>query len=56
MYIDRVLLRSAPKIFSAVADAVQWMMVQQGISDILHYLDDFALVALDVESAQHAKG
>ena len=31
VYIDRVLpfgLRSAPKIFSAVADAVQWMVHQ----------------------------
>ena len=59
VYIDRVLpfgLRSAPKIFSAVADAAQWMMVQRGISDVLHYLDDFALVAPDVGSAQQAKG
>ena len=59
VYIDRVLpfgLRSAPKIFSAVADAAQWMMVQWGISDVLHYLDDFALVAPDVGSAQQAKG
>ena len=59
MYIDRVLsfgLRSTPKMFSALADAAQWMMVQQGISDVLHYLDDFALVAPDVGSAQHAKG
>ena len=59
VYIDRVLpfgLRSAPKIFSAVADAAQWMLVQRGISDVLHYLDDFALVASDVGSAQQAKG
>ena len=27
-----------------------------GPSDVLHYLDDFALVVPDVGSAQHAKG
>ena len=59
VYIGRVLpfgLRSAPKIFLAVADAAQWMMVQQGTSDVFHYLDDFALVAPDVGSAQHPRG
>ena len=43
-YVDRMLpfgLRSAPKIFSAVADALQWMLFQRGISNLLHYLDDF---------------
>ena len=34
-------LRSAPTIFSAVADAVEWMGLQVGISNLLHYLDDF---------------
>ena len=34
-------LRSAPKIFSAVADALLWNMHQNGISYALHYLDDF---------------
>lgn len=44
LYVDTVLpfgLRSAPKIFSAVADAVEWMGLQAGISFLLHYLDDF---------------
>lgn len=45
-YVDKVLpfgLRSAPKIFSAVADALQWLMVQQAL-DVLHYLDDFLVI------------
>ncbi len=45
--MDKVLpfgLRSAPKIFSAVADALQWLMRQQGL-EILHYLDDFLAVS-----------
>ena len=45
LYIDTVLpfgLRSAPKIFSAVADALEWILQQYyGVSFILHYLDDF---------------
>ena len=47
VYIDRMLpfgLRSAPKIFSAIADTLQWILIQQGIKHILHYLDDFILV------------
>ncbi len=31
-------LRSAPKIFNALADAVEWMV---GSTDVWHYLDDF---------------
>ena len=43
-YIDRALpfgLRSAPKIFSAVADFIAWALYQQGVAHQLHYLDDF---------------
>ena len=43
-YIDRALpfdLRSAPKIFSAVAVLVAWVLHQHGIKHQLHYLDDF---------------
>ena len=38
-------LCSAPKIFSALADAVQWILSNNGIRKGLHYLDDFILVA-----------
>ena len=34
-------LRSAPKIFSAVADALLWVMFRNGVSSAIHYLDNF---------------
>ena len=43
-YVDRALpfgLRSAPKIFSAVADFIAWVLHKHGIAHQLHYLDDF---------------
>ena len=43
-YADQALpfgLRSAPKIFTAVADALSWAMVCEGLGDFIHYLDDF---------------
>ena len=48
-------LRSAPKIFSAVADALQWILVHKGIKNILHYLDDFILVAGSLAEANAQK-
>ncbi len=48
LFIDTALpfgLRSAPKTFSAVADAVEWVSRQEGVKDIIHYLDDFLIVA-----------
>ena len=48
-YVDRALpfgLRSAPKIFSAVADVVAWVFMKMGIPDHLHYLDDFLLLVV----------
>ena len=57
-YIDRALpfgLRSAPKIFSAVADFSSWVIHQQGVRHHLHYLDDFLLLgAPGSEQAQNA--
>ena len=43
LFIDTVLpfgLRSAPKIFCAIADALEWILYQRGISFSLDYLDD----------------
>ena len=43
-YCDQALpfgLRLAPIIFSAVADALAWAMLCQGIPVLLHYIDDF---------------
>ena len=36
-------LRSAPKIFTAVADALLWIMYTNGVTWAIHYLDDFLL-------------
>lgn len=46
-YVDRSLpfgLRSAPKIFSTVADMIAWVLNQDGIEYQLHYLDDFLFI------------
>ena len=43
-YVDRALpfgLRSAPKIFNAMADSIAWALSCEGIRYLLHYLDDF---------------
>ena len=40
-YVDTALplgLRSAPKIFTAVADALAWIMFNHGIRSVMHYL------------------
>ena len=47
LYVDTALpfgLRSAPKIFTAVADAAQWIIQQEGVDFIIHYLDDFLAI------------
>ena len=47
IFIDPMLpfgLRSAPKIFNAVADALNWYLYQCGIPHVLHYLDDFIII------------
>ena len=44
LYIDTALpfrLRSAPKIFTALADGLWWIMSHHGIQAALHYLDDY---------------
>ncbi len=46
-YVDGMLpfgLRSAPKIFTAVADALEWCTRQRGVTEIDHYLDDFITI------------
>ena len=47
LFIDTALLfglRSAPKIFTAVGDAAEWILRQTGVDFVLHYLDDFLLI------------
>lgn len=44
VFIDQALpfgLRSAPKLFTAVADAVGRALLDAGLPMQLHYLDDF---------------
>ena len=43
-FVDATLpfgLRSAPLIFTAVADALQWVMGRDGTQWVAHYIDDF---------------
>ena len=47
IYVDTMLpfgLRSAPKLFNAVADALEWCIYRQGVKYIHHYLDDFMVM------------
>ena len=47
IYIDTCLpfgLRSAPKLFNILADLLTWMLERQGVSPVIHYLDDFLLM------------
>ncbi len=37
-------LRSAPEIFTAVVDAMEWITRYEGVRVILHYLDDFLVM------------
>ena len=47
IYVDGMLpfgLRSAPNIFTAVADAMEWCVHKAGVKYIYHYLDDFSVL------------
>ena len=47
MFIDGALpfgLRSAPLLFTALGDAMQWAVEQLGVSWVGHYIDDFVTV------------
>ena len=35
---------SAPKIFSALADELEWVVRQARVKTLLHYLDDFLII------------
>ena len=37
-------LRSAPTIFTAIADVLQWVILKQGVTWVAHYLDDYITV------------
>ena len=47
VFVDAALpfgLRSAPNIFNAVADGLEWVLAHEGVRGIIHYLDDFLFV------------
>ena len=47
IYIDRALpsgLRSAPKLFSSLTDAMMWVLHERGVVAALHYLEDFLVL------------
>lgn len=57
VYVDPMLpfgLRSAPKIFNAVADALHWHLQRCGIEHLYHYLDDYIMLAPPGSSLCHA--
>ena len=58
VFIDNQLpfgLRSAPLLFNAYADALEWIFRKQGMPNILHYLDDFLVVGSPATSeCQHS--
>ena len=47
LYIDASLpfgLRSAPKLFNAIADTLEWIARHLGVEFLWHYLDDFITI------------
>ncbi len=46
-YVDKVLpfgLRSAPKLYNAIADGLLWILINSDQVLGIHYLDDFFVV------------
>lgn len=46
VYVDTQLpfgLASAPAIFSALAEALEWILRSRGVTNIVHYLDDYLI-------------
>ena len=58
LFIDTALpfgRRSAPKIFTALADAAEWIVRQRGVEFVIYYLDDFLIVmSADTNQGEHA--
>ena len=47
LYVDAMLpfgLGSAPKLFNALADALEWCLRRNGVHRVWHYLDNFVVV------------
>ena len=56
LFIDTCLpfgLRSAPKLFNILADFLAWVLKQQGVAPLLHYLDNlFTIGPPDANTCQ----
>ena len=55
VFVDGCLpfgLRSAPKLFSAVADVLEWILQQAGVETVVHYLDDFLVMGKEQQCAE----
>ena len=55
LYVDGALpfgLRSAPKLFTALADGLLWIMGRHGVAESLHYLDDFLVLGAGGSNVQ----
>lgn len=53
VFVDSALpfgLRSAPQIFCAISDTLEWVLLQEGITCCLHYIDDFLTAGLPTSS------
>eukprot|EP00731_Ephydatia_muelleri_P015118 Em0008g838a len=53
VYVDTALpfgLRSAPKIFTALADLLEWIIRKRGVDHVDHYLDDFIILGPTCDS------
>ncbi len=59
VYVDTTLpfgLRSAPLLFTALADAAEWVMKRRGTTHVFHYVDDFITMGADLaECTQNDK-
>ena len=44
-------LRSAPKVFNAIADALEWILKSSGGRHLWHYLDDFITLGSPMAAA-----
>jgi len=55
VFIDTMMpfgLNLAPKIFTALADAIEWVLREWGVQFVIHYLDDFLMLEGIVCAAQ----
>ncbi len=51
VFVDMMLpfgLRLAPLLFTALADAAQWVIKRHGTSHVFHYVDDFITMGADL--------